>query len=213
MKVKFILILLALILCCQYLSAFSLKDSIREKVDNFAVSSEVKVFLISMLPIFELRGAIPVGVLSYHLPYWKVIPLALAGNMVPIFLILLFFDLITKLCFKYKFSRKILEGIFQRTRSKSAVVEKYKEVGLMLFVAIPLPVTGAWTGSLAAYLMGLSFGKSILFIFLGVCIAAVIVSFLTSLKWLGAAIALAALGYFFIAGQLQKKKQKSFQEN
>lgn len=77
----------------------------------------------------------------------------------------------------------------------------------MLFVAIPLPVTGAWTGSLAAYLMGLDFWKSILFIFLGVCIAAVVVSVLTLLGWIGAAIALVALTIVFSRGFINKKHE------
>ena len=199
--------MLFIILCSSLLFASGLRDRIQQKVDDFAVSSELKVFLISMLPIFELRGAIPVGVLSYQLPYWKVVPLALAGNMVPIFFILLFFDFVTKLCFKFRFTRKILEMIFRRTRSKSAIIEKYEEVGLMIFVAIPLPITGAWTGSLAAYLMGLSFWKSIFFIFLGVCIASIVVSFLTSLKWVGALIAILALIYVIISGHIRKKKR------
>ncbi|MDO9576957.1 MAG: small multi-drug export protein [Candidatus Cloacimonadales bacterium] len=207
MNIKIFLIFVILISCFSLLSASGLRSAIREKVDNIDASSELKVFLIAMLPIFELRGAIPVGILSYHLPYWKVIPLALAGNMVPIFFILLFFDFVTKLCFKFKFSRKILEGIFRRTRSKSAIIEKYEEVGLMIFVAIPLPVTGAWTGSLAAYLMGLGFWKSILFIFLGVCIASVVVSFLTLLKWIGAGIACVAIAYIFISEFIKKKKR------
>jgi uncharacterized membrane protein len=211
MNIKIILIITILLSSLSLLSASGIKEMIQEKVDNFQVSKEVKVFLIAMLPIFELRGAIPVGILSYQLPYWKVIPLAIAGNMVPIFFILLFFDFITKLCFKFTFTRKLLEGVFRRTRSKSAIIEKYEEVGLMIFVAIPLPVTGAWTGSLAAYLMGLSFWKSIMFIFFGVCVASVVVSFLTSLKWVGAGIALLALLYLLISGHVKKKRKQSLQ--
>ena len=206
MNIKIFLVIIMIFSSFSLLFASSFRDAIQEKVDHFQVSSELKVFLIAMLPIFELRGAIPMGIHYYQIPYWKVIPLALAGNMVPIFFILLFFDFITKLCFKFKFSRKILEAIFRRTRSKSEIIEKYEEVGLMIFVAIPLPVTGAWTGSLAAYLMGLSFWKSILFIFLGVCIASVVVSFLTSLRWVGAGIAIVALAYFFVRGDVKKKK-------
>ena len=78
----------------------------------------------------------------------------------------------------------------------------------MIFVAIPLPVTGAWTGSLAAYLMGLSFWKSIFFIFLGVCIASIVVSLLTSLKWIGLGIACVALTYVFINGYIKKKRKQ-----
>jgi len=207
MNIRIFLIFIILFSSFSFLFASGLKDSIKAKVDSINVSDEVRVFLLAMLPIFELRGSIPMGIYYYHLPYWKVIPISLAGNMIPIFFILLFFDFVTKLCFKFKFSRKILEAIFRRTRSKSEIIEKYEEVGLMIFVAIPLPVTGAWTGSLAAYLMGLSFWKSILFIFLGVCIASVVVSFLTSLKWIGLIIALIALSYVIFSGHLRKKNE------
>ncbi|MCK4696393.1 MAG: small multi-drug export protein [Candidatus Cloacimonetes bacterium] len=162
-----------------------------------------------MIPIFELRGAIPIGILSYELPVWKVFPIAIAGNMVPIFFILLFFDLITKLFFKVPILKKILEAIFHRTRKRGEIIEKYEEIGLMLFVAIPLPVTGAWTGSLAAYLFGLKFWKSILFIFLGVLIAGIVVTFLTSLKWIGAGIAVAALIYVLIRNYFKRIRNKN----
>lgn len=199
-----ILLLILLLGTTQPLHASGIKDKLQTAVNNFEVSDEIKVFLIAMIPIFELRGAIPIGVLSYKLPLWEVVPLALAGNMVPIFLILLLFDWVTRICYKVPFLRRMLEALFRRTRSKSAVIEKYEEIGLMLFVAIPLPVTGAWTGSLAAYLMGLNFWKSIFFIFLGVCIAAVVVSILTLLGWIGAAIALVALTFVVIQGMRKK---------
>ncbi len=207
MKFKILLIIIIVFSSFSFLFASGLKAAIQEKVENINVSNELKVFLISMLPIFELRGAIPIGIHSYKLSYWTVIPLAIAGNMVPIFFVLLFFDFITKLFFKFSFTKKILEAVFRRTRSKSAIIEKYEEAGLMIFVAIPLPITGAWTGSLAAYLMGLSFWKSIFFIFLGVCIASVVVSLLTSLKWIGLGIACIALAYVFISGYIKNRKQ------
>lgn len=182
------------------------KDSIKSSIDKIEAPDEIKVFLIAMIPIFELRGAIPIGMLKYELPLWKVIPIALVGNMFPIFFILLFFDAVTKICFKVPFLRKILEAVFARTRSKTAVIQKYEEVGLMLFVAIPLPVTGAWTGSLAAYLLGLKFWKSIFFIFLGILIASVVVTFLASLKWIGAGIAATVLLIVFIVNLFKKRR-------
>jgi len=204
---KLIILIILLFLVCQaFPSGF--KDMIKNKIDQIDVSSEMKVFLIAMIPIFELRGAIPIGVLSYQLPLWKVFPISIAGNMIPIFFILLFFDFVTKLFFKVPFLKRILEAIFARTRRKGKVIEKYEEIGLMLFVAIPLPITGAWTGSLAAYLFGLKFWKSMLFIFLGVLIAGIVVSFLTSLKWIGLAIAVIALAIILLKHRLFPKKIK-----
>ena len=126
--------------------------------------------------------------------------------MVPIFFILLFFDFITKIFFRVPILKKLLEAIFRRTRKKGKIIEKYEEIGLMLFVAIPLPVTGAWTGSLAAYLFGLQFWKSILFIFLGVIIAGIVVTSLTLLGWLGAAIAFVGFAILVILPFIRKKK-------
>ena len=207
MKVRIIITLILLLICITLFAFSGLREKLETKIDQVNVSSELKVLLIAMIPIFELRGAIPIGVLSYKLPLWKVFPIAIAGNMVPIFFILLFFDFITKLFFKVPFLKKLLQAIFRRTRSKSAIIEKYEEIGLMLFVAIPLPITGAWTGSLVAYLLGLSFWKSILFIFFGVLIAGVVVSFLTSLKWLGAIIAAVALIYVIVSNQVKKRRK------
>lgn len=212
MKFRILLLILILTAFFTQLGAAGLRETIKDNVDAINVSNEVKVFLLAMLPIFELRGSIPLGIHYYQLPYWKVIPLSLAGNMVPIFFILLFFDVVTKICFRFKFLKKILEAVFRRTRSKSEIIEKYEEVGLMIFVAIPLPITGAWTGSLAAYLMGLSFGKSILFIFLGVCLASILVSFLTSLRWLGAAIAVVALIIISLDGYRKRRAAKINQQ-
>ena len=204
--------LIILILLCVALSLFAvggIKDKMKASIDKIEAPDEIKVMLISMIPIFELRGSIPIGVHKYQLPYWKVIPISIAGNMFPIFFILLFFDFVTKLFFKVPFLKKILEAIFTRTRKKTEVIQKYEEIGLMLFVAIPLPITGAWTGSLAAYLFGLKFWKSILFIFLGVCIAAVVVSFLTPLKWIGAGIAVVALIAAFIIDLIKRRNDKN----
>jgi len=205
---KLLIILILLCVVFSLLANDGIKEKIKASIDKIETPDEIKVFLIAMIPIFELRGAIPFGMWEYKLPLWKVIPIALAGNMFPIFFILLFFNFVTKLFFKVPFLKKILEAIFARTRRKTEVIQKYEEIGLMLFVAIPLPITGAWTGSLAAYLFGLKFWKSILFIFLGVCIAAVVVTLLSSLKWIGACIAVTALIAVFVYNQIKKRNLK-----
>ncbi len=206
---KIIIFLLVILISFPVFAQSGLKSKLEESIDKFNVSPELKVFFISMIPIFELRGGIPIGMLKYKLPVWKVFPIAVIGNMFPIFFILLFFDFVTNICFKVPILKRILQAIFRRTRRKSEIILKYEEIGLMFFVAIPLPVTGAWTGSLAAYLLGLKFWKSILFIFFGVLIAGVVVSFLASLKWLGALIAAVALLFVFISNYLKKRKMKN----
>ena len=213
MKRSILIIILVLISLSLFAEGgfHGIKDNFQAKIDSINVSDEAKVFLISMVPIFELRGAIPIGIIGYKLPFVKVFFIAIAGNMVPIFFILLLFDWVTKLFFRVPILKRLLEAIFKRTRSKSKIIEKYEEVGLMLFVAIPLPITGAWTGSLAAYLMGLKFWKSMLFIFLGVLCAAVVVTTLTLLGWIGAGIALLALIIVSVMG-LRKKRAETVKE-
>lgn len=136
------------------------------------------VFLISMIPIVELRGAIPV---AYALGLGLVpsFLVSVIGNMIPVPFILL---LITPLCNLLKKTRlfawfpRWLDKKVEKNRHK---VEKYAFWGLYAFVAIPLPGTGAWTGSLIASFLDFDFKKSILAVFLGVCTAGVIMSLLS----------------------------------
>ena len=101
--------------------------------------------------------------------------------MLPIPFLLLFLEWFFKLISRYKWGKKFTDWMYNRTRNKGKVVERYEEIGLAIFVGIPLPGTGGWTGSLAAKIFGLSFAKSLLWIFIGVLIAAVIVTLLTLL--------------------------------
>jgi len=157
------------------------------------MTPELVVFLTSMLPIVELRGALPLAINVFHLPWTKAFLIAVIGNLVPIPFVLLLLDPIVKILSKIKFMDQFFKWLFERTRKKGAVVEKCKEIGLMIFVAIPLPATGGWSGALIAYLLGLQFTKSLIFVSLGVLIAGVIVTTLCLLGWFGAIIAGVAL--------------------
>ena len=186
------------------LSEKSFRQEIVNSINN-VFSPELTVFIISMLPIFELRLSIPIGILTFGLNPLLVFILSIIGNMVPIFFILLFLGFITKVFYKIPILRRFLEWLFRRTQSRSKIVEKYQELGLVIFVAIPLPVTGAWTGSVAAYLLGLDFWKSIFFIFCGVLIAGIVVTILSLLGWWGAIIALTVLLSLFLRKMLSLK--------
>jgi len=158
------------------------------------------VLLLAMLPIFELRGSIPVGILALKLDIVQVIIYSIIGNMIPIFFILFFFKPIEKLLRKINFFNKFFDWLFERTKAKSKSIEKYEEVGLMLFVGIPLPLTGAWTGCLAAYIFKLSYLSSLLYIFLGVLIACAIVVTLTLLWQIGAVIlAICCIAFIYVS--------------
>jgi uncharacterized membrane protein len=137
----------------------------------------------------ELRGAVPVGIAAFDMPWWKVYIVAVIGNMLPIPFILLLLGPVSNFLMRFSVGKKFFDWLFARTRKKSASIQKYEALGLTLFVAIPLPVTGGWTGAMAAFLMGIPFWKSMLYILLGVMIAGVIMTILSLLGWAGAIIA------------------------
>lgn len=139
-------------------------------------------FLLSMVPVGELRASIPLAMLSYDMHWYHALPIALAGNLLPVPFILWFLDPLTRLLSKVPLFKRIIDRVFARTRRRGKVVEKYGPIGLAIFVAVPLPGTGAWTGAILAFLLGLDFKKSILSIALGVLGAGIIV---TSLVLLG----------------------------
>jgi uncharacterized membrane protein len=138
---------------------------------------ELIVTVISMLPIVELRGALPVGYLALNMPLPNSFAFSILGNLIPVPLIFYFLKPVEKFLRTWKRWDSFFDKLYQKTRARaSGKIERYKELGLILFVAIPLPVTGAWTGTLIAYLFGLSFKKSFPVIALGVLIAGGIVS-------------------------------------
>lgn len=185
---------------------------IAEALRERGVSADLTIAAISTLPIVELRGAIPVGHVllpdtdtstrlglddlkrAARIYLWAVL-----GNMIPVPFILLLLGPVSSLCMKVPVGKRFFDWLFARTRRKTAGVEKYETLGLTVFVAIPLPVTGAWTGAMAAFLMGLTLPHAMISIFLGVLIAGVIMTTLALLGWIGAAIAGAVLLFLFVS--------------
>ncbi len=152
-------------------------------------SKELVVLVISALPVLELRGALPVAINLFHFPWYYALLLAIIGNLAPVPFLLLFFNTFSRLLSKIGIFEKMLHWLFERTRQRGKIINRYERIGLVLFVAIPLPVTGAWTGSLAAVLFGLKFKHAFLSILIGVFIAGIIVTCLALLGWIGAIIA------------------------
>ena len=136
-------------------------------------------FVVSMLPVLELRGAIPLGV-SLGLHIWPATLVSILGNMVPVPFIILF----TRRVFEFLRARsarleRLVTRLEQRAEGKWETVNKYKLLGLVIFVAIPLPGTGAWTGALIAAVMDIRIKNAIPAIFIGVIIAAILISGIT----------------------------------
>ena len=151
-------------------------DAIVAFFQNLNMSDELLVFLISMFPIVELRGAIPVGVFLDMNP-WMLYALAVLGNMLPIPFIILCARPIVNFFLSTKLFRPVGQWLENKVRKNSHKIVKYEIWGLLLFVAIPLPGTGAWTGALAAALLDLRLKNAFPAIFAGVLIAGLIMIF------------------------------------
>ena len=133
-----------------------------------------KVILVSAMPVFELRGGIPLALYLGFSPIESYV-LALIGNLLPIPFIILFLNKIEFIIYKIEILNKPYSKIVERVERKKSIVDKYGYFGLTIFVAIPLPVTGAWTGALLAFLLRMNPVKSITFISLGVATAGILV--------------------------------------
>ncbi len=142
----------------------------------------IKIFLTSLTPIGELRASIPLGLTLFNQPIWLVFIVSVVGNIIPPIFLLWLFPKISGWLMKHsKLMNKFLTWLFERTRKKTQdKITKYGDLALIIFVAIPLPNTGAWTGALAAWLLGIPIKRALLNIFYGVIIAGVIVTLITT---------------------------------
>lgn len=135
--------------------------------------------IIAALPVSELRGAIPVA-LGMHMPLFKAYWISVLGNLIPVIPLLLALEPVSERLRHFRLWHLFFEWLFERTKRRADLVERYGSIGLIAFVAIPLPITGAWTGCVAASLFKIRFRYAFVAITLGVLIAGVIVSIISS---------------------------------
>ncbi len=171
-----------------------------DQLINASFSKELITVILAMIPVAELRAAIPVSLNVFHLPWYQGFYLSIIGNLIPVPFLLLFFGAVSKMLQKTAWGSRFIDWLMRRTTGKTRVVEKYKLAGLAIFVAIPLPITGAWTASLIAYVLGIRFWPALLSITAGVLGASVIVLLLTLLGWIGAGIAIIAFIILVVLG-------------
>lgn len=154
---------------------------IAEIISQLGAGNALATFVVAMLPVVELRLAIPIGV-SLGLPVWQAAVISVVGNILPAPFIIAFIRVIMSfLRDKSKTMAKFVAWLEKKgTGPKADRVRKYEFWGLLLFVAVPLPGTGAWTGSLVAALLDIRMRRALPPICAGVIIAAVIVSLATS---------------------------------
>ncbi len=145
------------------------------------MESLIKVFIIAMSPILELRGSIPIGLGVFKLPVWEVFFVSILGNLIPVILILRLLDAVSKfLMRRFYFFNRFFTWLFSITRQRhEKKFQVLKNLALVFLVAIPLPFTGAWTGSLCAFLFGIPWKKAFSLIAIGVLIAGFIVTLTT----------------------------------
>lgn len=169
-------------------------DAIKQAIIDFLMSGgkELGIFLCSMVPVIELRGAIPLGwFLEPQTPWWLTYLLAVAGNMLPVpFILLMIRQVLTWMeKMPIKFVRAVAAWLRRKAEKNTDKIQRYGFWGLCFFIAIPLPITGAWTGSLVAATIHMKFWRAMLSAFLGVLIAGAIVTLLclgvsSGIEWL-----------------------------
>ncbi len=168
--------------------------------------------LISIIPVFELRGAIPVGIALFKQNILSVFMISFIFNLIPVIPIILLIIPIRNLFISKGIFKRFFLFLENRAKNNRDLVEKYGEWGLTIFVAVPLPVTGAWTGSLIAAFVGFPLLKSFLHISFGVFIAGLIVTGITvigtkSLVFI-APVIIILIGYLIFKLYLNGKRKR-----
>lgn len=157
----------------------AMQEKILSFLYSFGLSPKTIILCLSTLPVTELRASIPIGILLLKQDVKLVFFYSILGNILPIAPIYFFLEPISKKLSKTVYIRRFFEWLFERAHRRKALIEKYEAFGLMLFVAIPFPGTGVWTGCLVASLLRMRFIPTFLAAALGVILAAIIVTAVT----------------------------------
>ena len=156
----------------------SIVNSFVELLETNSIPTQLIPFIVSLFPVLEIRGGM-IAARALNVEFIQAFIVCYLGNMIPIPFILLFIRKIFASMRKISFLGKIVDKLEARADKKKDTMIKYKEWGLLLFVALPLPGTGGWTGALIAALMDLRMKKCLPIIALGVFIAGLIMSLIT----------------------------------
>jgi len=140
---------------------------------------EVITLIIAALPVVELRLALPLALTKLQMPLSQAFLFSYIGNMVPVIPLLVLLEPVSERLRHFHVWRRFFDWLFERTRKRADIVQRYEAIGLILLVAIPLPATGAWTGCIAASLFKIKFRYAFPAICIGVLIAGGIVALLT----------------------------------
>lgn len=139
---------------------------------------ELVVLILSAMPISEVRGGIPAGIIM-GLPLWQVLLIAITANVLVVIPVILGFNWAAERLADKPLLGRVISRLLKRARAQEHLVTRYGTWAVTLFVGIPLPMTGAWTGAVVAAVFGLKFSRAVLCMFLGVLMASTIVTALT----------------------------------
>lgn len=139
----------------------------------------LEVLLLSMVPLIEQRGAIPIGIIVHNLNPFAVFAVSFLGSLVPVPFILFFFSYIFEWLGKKKILKWFYDFVERKVKKGQGKVEKYEKWGLIIFVAIPLPTTGLWTGSAVAAFLKMDKKKAAVYIIIGGLISAAVITALS----------------------------------
>ncbi|MFC1508780.1 COG2426 family protein [Candidatus Omnitrophota bacterium] len=148
---------------------------------SFGLSPKTLILLLSTLPVTELRASIPIGILVLNQTVRTTFFFSVLGNLLPIAPVYFLLEPISKKLSNTKYMRMFFDWLFKKAKKKAGLIERYEALGLMLFVSIPFPGTGVWTGCLIASLLRMRFLPVFLAATAGVLIAAIVVTALTLL--------------------------------
>ncbi|MGE4484890.1 MAG: COG2426 family protein [Oscillospiraceae bacterium] len=148
-------------------------------LDNITHNGALVTFIISMIPVIELRGAIPIGI-SLGLSKTSALCIAIIGNMLPVpFIIVFIREIFAFMRKRMPFLENFVSKMEHKVETKRDFIYKWQLLGLALVVAVPLPGTGAWTGALIAALMDIRLSRAVPSIFLGIVVAGLLVTGIT----------------------------------
>jgi uncharacterized membrane protein len=149
------------------------KEKVIEALLHFLnqLPPEFIIIFISCFPVLELRGAIPIALSVFHMPFWEAYVLSVIGNMLPVLPLLFLFQPLSNYLVRFVWYKRFYDWLYERTLRRGKDIQKYGAIGLILFTAVPLPTTGAWTACLAASFFKIRIRYAFVSIFIGVIIA------------------------------------------
>ena len=154
-------------------------DNTVEILSQYIGNPYILIVLISMIPIIESRGSIPYGILILNLPWQNVVFVSIIANFLITIPIIYLLDPISNYLRRFYIFEKFFNWLFARSQKKGRVIDRLKLLGLIIFIGIPLPITGAWTGCVAANVFGLNKFHTLIGVFLGILLSVMIITVVT----------------------------------